>query len=226
MRLRLLLFLSSLLKTEKRSDEGGFRDEVWRSSRRCVININQCVYLCGLSLCSYAPGWYKYPLDEVINWSKTPPAHPLVGQTWDDIIRVMTSATVRFELLSTVHTSPVSHHVPCVPYWIIKDDCVWLDELVCHQFLCEQRGDRWLSPLVIKRVRMIDGCLFRWHWTSRGKEACPPKVPEEGCSSCITVPDCTLCSTATREELRRVRVVVCLIFLFHFTDQHHKQPII
>lgn len=31
-----------------------------------------------------------------------------LGQTWDDIIRVMTSATVRFELLSTVHTSPVS----------------------------------------------------------------------------------------------------------------------
>uniref|UniRef100_A0A673B9B6 DALR anticodon binding domain-containing protein n=1 Tax=Sphaeramia orbicularis TaxID=375764 RepID=A0A673B9B6_9TELE len=30
------------------------------------------------------------------------------GQTWDDIIRVMTSATVRFELLSTVHTSPVT----------------------------------------------------------------------------------------------------------------------
>uniref|UniRef100_A0A3Q3QUJ0 DALR anticodon binding domain-containing protein n=1 Tax=Monopterus albus TaxID=43700 RepID=A0A3Q3QUJ0_MONAL len=28
------------------------------------------------------------------------------GQTWDDIIRVMTSATVRFELLSTVHTIP------------------------------------------------------------------------------------------------------------------------
>lgn len=32
----------------------------------------------------------------------------LVGQTWDDIIRVMTCATVRFELLSTAHTSPVS----------------------------------------------------------------------------------------------------------------------
>ncbi|TNN64685.1 DALR anticodon-binding domain-containing protein 3 [Liparis tanakae] len=46
---------------EKRSDEGGLRDEVWGSS-----------------------------------------------QTWDDIIRVMTSATVRFELLSTVHTSPVN----------------------------------------------------------------------------------------------------------------------
>ncbi|XP_068188199.1 DALR anticodon-binding domain-containing protein 3 [Antennarius striatus] len=30
------------------------------------------------------------------------------GQTWDDIIRAMTSATVRFELLSTVHTSPVT----------------------------------------------------------------------------------------------------------------------
>ncbi|KAF7642403.1 hypothetical protein LDENG_00258370 [Lucifuga dentata] len=30
------------------------------------------------------------------------------GRTWDDIIRVMTSATVRFELLSTVHTSPVT----------------------------------------------------------------------------------------------------------------------
>ncbi|XP_041654965.1 DALR anticodon-binding domain-containing protein 3 [Cheilinus undulatus] len=30
------------------------------------------------------------------------------GQTWEDIIRVMTSATVRFELLSTVHTSPVT----------------------------------------------------------------------------------------------------------------------
>uniref|UniRef100_A0A3Q3XFK4 DALR anticodon binding domain-containing protein n=1 Tax=Mola mola TaxID=94237 RepID=A0A3Q3XFK4_MOLML len=30
------------------------------------------------------------------------------GQTWDDIISVMTSATVRFELLSTVHTSPVT----------------------------------------------------------------------------------------------------------------------
>lgn len=30
------------------------------------------------------------------------------GQSWDDIIRVMTSATVRFELLSTVHTSPVT----------------------------------------------------------------------------------------------------------------------
>ncbi|TRY66864.1 hypothetical protein DNTS_033031, partial [Danionella cerebrum] len=30
------------------------------------------------------------------------------GQTWDDIIRVMTSATVRFELLSTVHSSPVT----------------------------------------------------------------------------------------------------------------------
>lgn len=30
------------------------------------------------------------------------------GQTWDDIIRVMTSATVRFELMSTVHTSPVT----------------------------------------------------------------------------------------------------------------------
>lgn len=30
------------------------------------------------------------------------------GQTWDDIIKVMTSATVRFELLSTVHTSPVT----------------------------------------------------------------------------------------------------------------------
>ncbi|KAG5282664.1 hypothetical protein AALO_G00058500 [Alosa alosa] len=30
------------------------------------------------------------------------------GKTWDDIIRVMTSATVRFELLSTVHTSPVT----------------------------------------------------------------------------------------------------------------------
>ncbi|CAI5646976.1 DALR anticodon-binding domain-containing protein 3 [Oreochromis niloticus] len=30
------------------------------------------------------------------------------GHTWDDIIKVMTSATVRFELLSTVHTSPVT----------------------------------------------------------------------------------------------------------------------
>uniref|UniRef100_A0A8C5DDU8 DALR anticodon binding domain-containing protein n=1 Tax=Gouania willdenowi TaxID=441366 RepID=A0A8C5DDU8_GOUWI len=30
------------------------------------------------------------------------------GQTWSDIIKVMTSATVRFELLSTVHTSPVT----------------------------------------------------------------------------------------------------------------------
>ncbi|XP_037391654.1 DALR anticodon-binding domain-containing protein 3 [Pygocentrus nattereri] len=30
------------------------------------------------------------------------------GQTWEDIIRVMTCATVRFELLSTVHTSPVT----------------------------------------------------------------------------------------------------------------------
>ncbi|KAJ8393472.1 hypothetical protein AAFF_G00059450 [Aldrovandia affinis] len=30
------------------------------------------------------------------------------GQNWDDIIRVMTSATVRFELLSTAHTSPVT----------------------------------------------------------------------------------------------------------------------
>ncbi|XP_030216464.1 DALR anticodon-binding domain-containing protein 3 [Gadus morhua] len=30
------------------------------------------------------------------------------GRTWDDIIRVMTSATIRFELLSTVHTSPVT----------------------------------------------------------------------------------------------------------------------
>ncbi|XP_010894127.2 DALR anticodon-binding domain-containing protein 3 isoform X2 [Esox lucius] len=30
------------------------------------------------------------------------------GQTWDDIIKAMTSATVRFELLSTVHTSPVT----------------------------------------------------------------------------------------------------------------------
>lgn len=30
------------------------------------------------------------------------------GQSWDDIIRVITSATVRFELLSTVHTSPVT----------------------------------------------------------------------------------------------------------------------
>ncbi|XP_070961651.1 DALR anticodon-binding domain-containing protein 3-like [Oncorhynchus clarkii lewisi] len=29
-------------------------------------------------------------------------------QTWDDIIKVMTSATVRFELLSTVHRSPVT----------------------------------------------------------------------------------------------------------------------
>ncbi|XP_041701885.2 DALR anticodon-binding domain-containing protein 3-like [Coregonus clupeaformis] len=30
------------------------------------------------------------------------------GHTWDDIIKVMTSATVRFELLSTVHMSPVT----------------------------------------------------------------------------------------------------------------------
>ncbi|XP_055748765.1 DALR anticodon-binding domain-containing protein 3 [Salvelinus fontinalis] len=30
------------------------------------------------------------------------------GQSWDDIIKVMTSATVRFELLSTVHMSPVT----------------------------------------------------------------------------------------------------------------------
>ncbi|XP_046872851.1 DALR anticodon-binding domain-containing protein 3 [Hypomesus transpacificus] len=30
------------------------------------------------------------------------------GKTWDDIIKVMTSATMRFELLSTVHTSPVT----------------------------------------------------------------------------------------------------------------------
>ncbi|XP_023691068.2 DALR anticodon-binding domain-containing protein 3 isoform X1 [Paramormyrops kingsleyae] len=30
------------------------------------------------------------------------------GQAWDDIIQVMTSATVRFELLSTVHSSPVT----------------------------------------------------------------------------------------------------------------------
>ncbi|KAJ8015912.1 hypothetical protein DPEC_G00001620 [Dallia pectoralis] len=30
------------------------------------------------------------------------------GQTWDGIIKAMTSATVRFELLSTVHTSPVT----------------------------------------------------------------------------------------------------------------------
>ncbi|KAG7472651.1 hypothetical protein MATL_G00111210 [Megalops atlanticus] len=30
------------------------------------------------------------------------------GQAWDDIIKVMTSATVRFELLSTAHTSPVT----------------------------------------------------------------------------------------------------------------------
>ncbi|XP_062854526.1 DALR anticodon-binding domain-containing protein 3 [Trichomycterus rosablanca] len=30
------------------------------------------------------------------------------GQTWDDIIRIMTCATVRFDLLSTAHTSPVT----------------------------------------------------------------------------------------------------------------------
>lgn len=42
------------------------------------------------------------------------PARLLTGQTWDDIIRVMTSATVRFELLSTVHTSPVSWLLWCV----------------------------------------------------------------------------------------------------------------
>lgn len=30
------------------------------------------------------------------------------GHTWEDIIKVMTCATVRFELLSTVHTSPVT----------------------------------------------------------------------------------------------------------------------
>lgn len=40
--------------------------------------------------------------------SEVAPARLLIGQTWEDIIRVMTSATVRFELLSTVHTSPVS----------------------------------------------------------------------------------------------------------------------
>uniref|UniRef100_A0A3P9HVN8 DALR anticodon binding domain containing 3 n=1 Tax=Oryzias latipes TaxID=8090 RepID=A0A3P9HVN8_ORYLA len=37
---------------------------------------------------------------------KTPGSH--LTATWDDIIKVMTSATVRFELLSTVHTSPVT----------------------------------------------------------------------------------------------------------------------
>lgn len=37
---------------------------------------------------------------------------PPAGQTWDNIIKVMTSATVRFELLSTVHTSPVSEREP------------------------------------------------------------------------------------------------------------------
>ncbi|KAG7226963.1 hypothetical protein INR49_022274 [Caranx melampygus] len=53
--------MATTLHAEERTDEGGIRDEVRRSS-----------------------------------------------QTWDDIIRVMTSATVRFELLSTVHTSPVT----------------------------------------------------------------------------------------------------------------------
>ncbi|XP_023812201.1 DALR anticodon-binding domain-containing protein 3 isoform X2 [Oryzias latipes] len=63
-------------QAEKRSDEGGVRDEVRRSSRGCV-----CMQT-GLESC--------------------------LCQTWDDIIKVMTSATVRFELLSTVHTSPVT----------------------------------------------------------------------------------------------------------------------
>lgn len=57
---------------------------------------------------------------------------------------------------------------------------------------------------------MIDDCLFRWHWTSRGKGVCPPKGRGEECLWCITVPGCTLCSTATREEWRRVRVQLCI----------------
>lgn len=41
----------------------------------------------------------------------------------------------------------------------------------------------------------------------RGKAACPPKGQEEECLSCTTVPGCILCSTATREEWRKVSQV-------------------
>uniref|UniRef100_A0A8C7KZY7 DALR anticodon binding domain containing 3 n=1 Tax=Oncorhynchus kisutch TaxID=8019 RepID=A0A8C7KZY7_ONCKI len=66
--------------------------------------------------------------------SETKYGEQVEDQTWDDIIKVMTSATVRFELLSTVHTSPVSlwsclrdsllgaslharMHTPIISYW-------------------------------------------------------------------------------------------------------------
>ena len=53
-----------------------------------------------------------------MNCCKVAPPRLLIGQTWDDIIRVMTSATVRFELLSTVHTSPVSWLWLCASHLI------------------------------------------------------------------------------------------------------------
>lgn len=68
------------------------------------------VCACKVFICSSLtkPTWG----DEVNKLALPPP----VGQTWDDIIRVMTSATVRFELLSTVHTSPVSSHSSSFPF--------------------------------------------------------------------------------------------------------------
>lgn len=56
---------------------------------------------------------------------------------WDDIIKAMTSATVRFELLSTVHSSPVSPHlckltVLCVFIilcWVVFDEANVLSQV-------------------------------------------------------------------------------------------------
>lgn len=73
---------------------------------------------------------------------------PLLGQSWDDIIRVMTSATVRFELLSTVHTSPVSPAllllvpVSCISF---RPDAHCLSVCLCMQVTLDVQRDGGVS---------------------------------------------------------------------------------
>lgn len=70
---------------------------------------------------------------------------------------------------------------------------------------------------------MIDSHLFRWRWTYREKAACQPKGREEECLWCITAPDCTLCSTATRAAWRRVGAVTRFnSAICTFTTKQHR----
>lgn len=91
--------------------------------------------------------------------------------------------------------------------------CLYRFNKQIFQMLEDQNQSLQADGILENIVRTIDIRVLRWRWTSRGKGACQPKGQEEACLWCITAPGCTLCSTATKGEWRKVRPRRCLSVL-------------